>query len=373
MFLFLLRGLGFLLLLATLLPACSVPQFNPAKPQPVQSLDQLIDNGHYRRALAEISATAAGTSTPAQAARRDFLLSRIELGFGHLDEAMQLAEKALAADPKNADFHIELAAVAAKLAEHGGLLKQIGYAKRVKKELDASIALNPKSADAVYGLMLYSNLVPSFLGGDKATAQKLAEQLTTLNAPRGYLAQASLAHDRKDAVAEETLLQKALTAGPESYEAHIAYAVFAKKSEPSRTDQADEHACEALYLDSTRVEAWRILTELAASAGCPPEVDGLISTEQRFNHDDLSPAYSAATAFISDGKNLDMAGGLLKSYLEKPQEGEAPSAGLARYQLALISEKQGHAGEALELMRLALNEDPSLDQAKKDIKRLEKQ
>jgi tetratricopeptide (TPR) repeat protein len=361
------------LVLAPWALACSVPQFDPAKPQPALSIDQLIETGHYRRALAEISKMAQGASTAAQAARRDFLLSRIELGFGHPEESLQLAEKALAADPKNVDFHVEVAAAAGRLAEHSSLLKQIGYAKRVKKELDAAIALNPKSADAIYGLMLYSNLAPPFLGGDKAAAQRLAEQLTTIDATRGYLAQARLSHDRKDPAEEEALLQKALAVGPGSYEAHTAYAVFAEKSEPTRAEQADEHACEALYLDAYRVEAWRMLTEMAASAGCPPEVDGLIATEQRFNDDDLSPAYFAAIALIGDGKKLDMARALLKRYLEKPQEGDAPSAGLARYQLALISEKQGNAGEALELMRLALNEDPTLDQAKKDIKRLEKQ
>ncbi len=321
--------------------------------------------------MAAVMESPQAIPAPTQAARRDYLLSRIQLAFGHADEAMELADKALARDPANVSFHVGAAAAAGRLAEHAGMLKQISYAKRVKKELDTALALDPKNADAMYGLMLYSNLAPAFLGGDKAAAQKLAEQLTTIDPPRGYLAQASLAHDRKDAAAEEALLRKALAAGPASYEAHIAYAAFAQKAE-AREEQADELACEALYLDPTRADAWRILVEMAAASGCTQEVEGLIATEQRFDSDDFSPAYFAAAALIHEGGDLDMARALLQRYLEKPQEGDTPSAGLARYQLALISEKQGRADEALDLMRIALNEDPTLDQAKKDIKRLEK-
>ena len=100
-------------------------------------------------------------------------------------------------------------------------------------------------------------------------------------------------------------------------------------------------------------------------------MDGLVATAERFNPDDVSPYYAAAAEYLAAGKNLDAAGALLQHYLSKPQEGERPSGGRARYQLALVSEKQGHVDQAAELIRLALREDPTLDDARKDLKRLE--
>lgn len=378
--------------------ACSVPQFDPTRRAVVESVDALIDHGHFRRALAELSArpvsaeavqakvgedavaeasvsgtaaSGASLSGAIGSARKDYLLSRIELGLGQLDEAMRLASRAVAAEPGNAAYHVQVAAVAGVTAEHAAMFKQLGLAKRAKKELDEAISLDPKNADALDGLMLYDEKAPSFIGGDKAKAQKMAEQLTAIDPARGYIAQATLAHDRNDAAAEEMLLNKAVGADPNNYEAQIALATFLKRLDPPRTDDAEEHACMALMIDPGRTEAWQLLAGLAALQGCGPEVAGLIATARSFNPEDLSPEYSAAVEYIAAGRDLDYAQRLLRDYLDKPQEGDRPSAGRARYEMALALSKQGQNDQAAFLIRLALREDPTLDEARKDLKRLE--
>ncbi len=365
-----LPALAVLFALAPVLPACSLPRFDASQPRPSRTVAQLIESNHYRQALAEF--TAASKEAPSGLAADDLLLARIQLGFGQLEPAMALIEKRLAVDPQNAQLHVEAAAAAGRMAEHAGMLKQISLAKRVRKELDSALAIEPGNADAIYGLVLYADLAPSFLGGDKAQAQKLAEQLTALDPPRGYLAQARLAQDRHDAAAEEAFLKKAIEAGPRSYDAHLAYAIFHQKSGPAHSEQADEFACQSLYLDPTRAEAWQILAELCASEGCVRDVEGLIAAEQEFIPDDLSPAYFAALGFLEANTSLGYAESLIRMYLAKPQEGGAPSSGLARYQLALIQEKQGRWAEALDSLHIALQEEPTLDKAKQEAKRLEK-
>ncbi len=283
---------------------------------------------------------------------------------------MESAEKALTADPKDPASHVQVAAVAGRTAEHASMFRQLSLAKRVKKELDEALQLDPRNADAIYGLVLYSDLAPSFMGGDKEKAKTLAQTLTATAPGRGYLTQATLAHNRNDLVAEAEFLKKAVAADPNSYEAHLASAVFEARTDAGKLE-ADEQACQALYIDPSRAEAWQILAEQAALSDSLPEMNGLLSVYRRFNPDDRTPLYRAAVALIASGKNLDTAQELLQSYLAGPSEGNAPSAGLAQYQLAVIAEKRGHVAHAVELLRTALASDPLLEDAKRDLKRLE--
>jgi urease accessory protein UreF len=353
------------------LMGCSVPQ-PPAEPPQPQSVDALLDAGHYRRAFAVLNANPlASDASPQDVAQRDYTESRIAQGLGHYELAYQLADKASLSEPRNAAYHVQVAAAAGRLAQHASLLKQLTYARRAKKELDDAIAIEPKRPDAVYGMMMFHEYAPSLIGGDKAAAQKLAEDLTLLDAARGYLAQALLAENRKDTTAQADLLKKAVAANPDSYAAHAALSKFLAHSEPIDTDGADEQACLALLSDPTRAEAWQVLVSLAAAAECWPEVNGLVQVSERFNPDDASAAYSAAVAMISAGKNLDMAQALLTHYLEKLPEGEAPTAGRAHYELALLSEKRGQKQDALFHLRAALEQDPTMEDARKDLKRIE--
>ncbi len=353
------------------LAACSVPQ-PPTDTQQSSSIPALLESGHYRRAFATLNANPVpADASPHDVAQREYMESRIAQGLGHYELAYQLADKAALSEPQNAAFHVQVAAAAGRLAQHSGLLKQLTYARRAKKELDDAIALEPKRPDAVYGMMMFYEYAPSLIGGDKAAAHKLAEDLTALDPARGYLAQASLAQNRKDAAAEAEMLKKAVAANPDSYAAHVALAKFLTHSEPLDFDAADEQACLALLSDPTRAEAWQSLAELAVAAECWAEVDGLVQTAERFNPDDASAAYAAAVAMIIAGKNLDMAQALLTHYLEKLPEGDAPTTGRAHYQLALLSEKRGQKQDALFHLRAALEEDPTMEDARKDLKRME--
>jgi tetratricopeptide (TPR) repeat protein len=343
-----------------------------APPQPPATATALIEAGHYRRATATLDANPlAVDASPHDIAQREYLQSRIALGMGQFEPALQLAEKAVAAEPQNAAFHVQVAAASGRIAQHAGLLKQLSYAKRAKKALDDALSLEPKRPDAIYGMMMFNQFAPSLIGGDKAAAQKLAEDLTVLDPARGYLAQASLAHERKDAPAEAAMLNKAVAVNPDSYVAHMTYANFVKHTEPVDTETVDEQTCLALLIDPTRSEAWQSLAELAVAAGCWQEVTGLLQTAERFNPDDDSPAYAAAAAMITAGKNLDTAQTLLTHYLEETPEGDEPSAGRAQYQLALLSQKRGQTQDALIHLHAALDLDPTIEEARKNLKHLE--
>ncbi len=95
-------------------------------PQPYR----LVDAGHYREAEAILKPVVADRPHDANAA---WLLSRAEAALGNLDDAMTLAQAALAEDNSNAAYHVQIAAVAGRMAQKANLFQQLGYAKRLAR------------------------------------------------------------------------------------------------------------------------------------------------------------------------------------------------------------------------------------------------
>ena len=59
------------------------------------------------------------------------------------------------------------------------------------------------------------------------------------------------------------------------------------------------------------------------------------------------------------------------AYLTQPAEGQQPSLATAHWRLALTLEKEGRKPEAIRELQTALDQDPSLELARKDLKRLQ--
>ena len=73
-----------------------------------------------------------------------------------LERAQSLAQQAVAADANNANAHFELARADGRLAQFSGILRSLGLAGDVKRELDTTIRLNPKLAGAYVALGLWN-------------------------------------------------------------------------------------------------------------------------------------------------------------------------------------------------------------------------
>ena len=100
-----------------------------------QSPESLIQGGHFKRARAAC------------------LLAKVKRNFNDLDAALKLAEKGVALDPKSAACHFILAETVGTIAERANVLRQMGLAKRFKREIDATLALDPKRLDAARGYL----------------------------------------------------------------------------------------------------------------------------------------------------------------------------------------------------------------------------
>jgi tetratricopeptide (TPR) repeat protein len=285
--------------------------------------EQLSDGGHYLRLKALVEPLVKADPTDAQSV---YWLAEAEGALGNFDAAIKLAEQAIALDPNNARYHTLLAGTCGRIAQTAGLLKQLQYGRRAKKELDAALELNPREEGALYGLALFYYAAPSMLGGDKQKAQAAAELLTKLNPVRGYLTQAKLANERKDAAAEEDFLQKAvdadLKAGPNAYAARVRLGNYYLTRNLSA---AWELGNEAIALDAGQADAWKLLAQIHITTQCWEELRATLDAARAAVPDDLAPYYYTAVALEQSGHFFGWAADFLDLYLSTTPEGEEPT------------------------------------------------
>ena len=217
--------------------------------------------------------------------------------------------------------------------------------------------------------MLYYYAAPSFIGGDKQKAQQMADAMTEIHPARGYLAQARLAKDRKDPAKEEEFYLKSIEADPQYYEAKATLSSYYLEMSKPDYANAEKYACEALAIDPGGEQAWKNLAEIKAAKQCWTELDTLLAEAEERNPRDLASYYVAATALLRMDRLYDVAEAYLRKYVTQPPDANEPSLGYAHWQLATTLEKQGRRLEAVEEVERALNEEPSLDGARKDLKR----
>src|SRR6185312_1401180 len=125
-------------------------------------------------------------------------------------------------------------------------------------------------------------------------ARAVAEQIGGINRSEGFSAEARLAQFRKDSGNEETLLRKAIEAGPGNYKARIAFAQCELSKENPNLETAESAARQALKIDRTRVDAYSALSAVEASGARWEELDKLLLEADYAVPDDLTPHYRAA-------------------------------------------------------------------------------
>lgn len=353
------------LLTAAAARACSLPKVPADKPE--VSPAQLVLAGQDLRAKAILTPIVEADPNNAEAA---LLLSKSLDGLNELEAALKLAEKLVESDASNAAYHVQLAAVLGHMAEKASVFKQLGLARRTRKELETALSLDATNLDALYGYMMYLHGAPSFLGGDKTKASQYAEKIAVINEAHGWIAKASLAHEKKDQAGELDFARRAVAADPAEFDAQAAIEQALLGQEKRDYKAIEENGCKMVELDASRPDGWRMLAEALAASHCWTELDQVLEIAAQFNGEDLTPYLTAATAMLNAEERLPAAQAYIEKYLSQPPEGSEPSHAEARVKLAEILEKEQHPEEAAAQLGLALQQDPGLEGAKKDLKRL---
>src|SRR5215831_4275108 len=128
------------------------------------SPQKLMEQGHFKRARPLIEERYRANPNDAETL---WMMSRIKQAFGDAKAAEGFAEKAVTANPKEARYHLQLADASGEVAMHANVLKQAGMARRIKKELDTTLSIDPKNVNGLKFLMEFYMMAPGIMGGDK--------------------------------------------------------------------------------------------------------------------------------------------------------------------------------------------------------------
>jgi len=339
--------------------------------------DSLLAEGHYLRAEQPVRAAVQRNPNDAHALSN---LSILEWSFNRLDAAVGAAEKAVSVAVNSAEAHAHLAdALGSKLiASTSGTMEKISLAHRFRKEIDKTLQLDPNNVDSLEDLAQFYWHAPGLVGGDKNKARQTADKLFQLSPSRGAAARADFATDDNDlnrrAATIVGIWQTAVAARGNDYESHaaLAAAYLDQTADPNHLANAETEAKRALALDATRIDAYKTLAVVYAKAGRWDEFDAVLKQAKAGVPDDRAPEFAAAAAILKDnnGAQLQRAEVLLRDYLGQTPEAQEPTHASAHWRLGQVLERQGRKADAVRELQIAVNQDGSLDGARKDLKRL---
>lgn len=332
---------------------------------PADPADQLVEDGHFKRARALVEPRLRANPADAHA---HYLMARIQRAFGRMDEASAQAEEAVRLEPRNPEHHNVLSQIYGKQAQRAGMFKAFGLARSFKRENAAVLALDPNHAEGLYALVTFSLEAPGVVGGDKAKARATANRLVTLEPVMGWLARSELAEMQNDRAAMEQALLKAYEVDRRHPRVLLALGGYYQGQQ--RLREAERYAREALAVAPQRSAPYRLLAGIAAQEVRLAELEQILSDAEKSVPDDLMPFAIAAHTLQGKQRELTVAERYFRKYLSQEPEGGCVSHAVVRSDLALVLEKQGRTAEAVRELEAALREMPSLEQAQKDLKRL---
>lgn len=331
------------------------------------SPEALIEAEHWKRARATVEPRLKADPNDLQAL---FIMARYKEAAGEFEAALALTEKLLALNPKNADCHCLLAFVYGRQVVRAGLLRKLGLARRIKKEAETALKLNPNHVEARLILIEYYRLAPGIVGGDKKKARAMAEEVVRLDPVRGYIAQANFAHEQEQTGRMEELYKKAVEVDPQSYHALMTLARFYTYGSQRNFELAEKNAKEALRLDPGRAAAYSLLAQSLARQERWQDLDEILDQAEKNVPDNLNPYFQAGRIVFQQGKDFARAESYFCRYLTQEPEPMSASHAQAYWRLGQTLEKLNRQAEAVEAIKTALKLDPTLENAKKDLKRL---
>ncbi|MHB1023300.1 MAG: tetratricopeptide repeat protein [Acidobacteriaceae bacterium] len=347
----------------------------PAYAQP-SAADKLIADGHYLRAEPLVQAALAKSPQDVDAL---IALSSIQWSMGELDAALASAQKAVLAADGSAAAHAQMVNIlGAKLASsQTGDMERFGLARRFRTEVDRTFQLEPNNLYALEAMSRFYWYAPFFGGGDKAKARHMADRLVQLNPIRGYALKAELDADEADPAKctphSQADWKQAVAVRPDSYRAYVGLGLCQLKLGGSQVASAAAEAKKAIALDPTRIAAYKLAAATDVAMARWDALDADLHHARTAVPEDLGPEYMAAQAILD--RNIDSqlprAERYLQEYLGHPREGLEPDMAKAHWELGLLLEKQGHKQEAIHQLQAAMQLDPWLDGAKKDLRRLQ--
>src|SRR5581483_11856331 len=291
----------------------------------------LLSQGRIDDAVASLKETLQKSPNDALS---HHLLSRAHYEVENWNDAITEAQRAVALQPLNSNYHLWLGRAYGQKAENSSWVAAIGLAKKVRAEFERAVQLDGFNLDARTDLSEFYIEAPGFLGGGKDKARAQAEAVASFDGPTAHWIQARVAEkEKKPAVAER------------EYRA----AIQSSNGYPSY---------------------WLNLASFYRRLGRLNEMEDAVNraTSARVNKPDTW--VEAADVLYRGGRNFPAAVQFLRRYLSSNALVADAPAFQAHYLLGSIFERQGDRQAAVQEYRTSLSLAQEFDSARDALTRL---
>jgi tetratricopeptide (TPR) repeat protein len=298
----------------------------------IQTAQRQFNQGSYSSAISTLQAAISQNPSNAEA---HYWLGRSYYELHDFDNAVSQLEKSIDTDDKNSVYHQWLGRAYGGKADKE---RSLFDARKVKKEFQAAVQLNPSNISAREDLEEYCIDAPWVAGGNKDEAKAQVEAIAALDPVQGHLARGML-YDKSSKKLElaEAEYREVLSAKPKDMDAYFDVATFFQRQNKASDLDAAIQAAAQVSPNEPRLAYFR-------------GVSRVISNSEPARAEEYLKAYLAST----------------------PERSDWPSHAAAREWLGRLYEAQGKRSEAAEQYREALQLEPGRKQARARLEQLEK-
>jgi tetratricopeptide (TPR) repeat protein len=283
--------------------------------QAEMAAQSLLSEGRVDVAIADLHAHLRSQPDDAQAYH---LLCRAYYSLQQWDKAIAAAQKAVALNPDNSDYHLWLGRSYGEKAEHSSWLTAIALARKVRSEFETAVQLNSRNVAAQSDLAQFYMEAPAFLGGGKDKAQAQAQRLSSMDPGAAHWVNAALAERDHNWPLAENEYRAAISSSGNQAQYWLSLASF--------------------YLRRGQLDAMEDAVNRASTA--------------EINHSEVW--VDAAEILFRAGRNFPGAIQFLRHYLDSNDTSADAPTFRVHYLLGSILEKQGDKQAAADEYRAAL-------------------
>ena len=301
---------------------------------PMADAQKDYNAGRYTRV---VDALAREVESARDDAALHFLLGQSYYQLGEFPRAITVLERAVQLAPKESAYHDWLGKAYGRKAESSMFLSAMGWARKTHKEFEIAVQLNPNNFEAQRDLIRYEMNAPGIVDGGDGKALKHIEDLEKLDSLEGQLARGEFLTTKKEMEKADAVFQKILESNTDRIGVYFEAADY--------------------YRDRPN----------------PEKMSEAIAAAEKVDPEDRRLKYYRGVAMVLEGKRLNQAELVLKSYLATvPNNSDLPPHASAREWLGKLYEGQKRYAEAAQQYRLSLSLDPHNKSVEEALKRVEK-
>ncbi len=243
--------------------------------------------GDYEEAARLLESSCAGQDDCGEAR---IWLAKCQLKLRRWDDAIEELERAVRSNPEDSGTHLWLGRAYGRKAEHSFFLSAIGLARKVGREFETAVRLDPGNLDARFDLMEFCLQAPSMVGGGKSKAVAQAEAIAKVDTRLAHAARARVYEDEKKWQEAEQELSRAVQEFPDQPEVFADMAQFF--FERQRYRESEAAVLQALALRPQYPQARMLRAALQVRMGSnPAEAEATLRGLSLGPLDDGDPAF----------------------------------------------------------------------------------